>query len=179
MAVRNKRAVYTVQQLANVIGKSKNITKVYMQRLVQKGLATRLIRGKISFIDDDALIASQLVEPAYISLISALSFHKLIKQVPKNTECITTKNSLQYKNLGITYHKIPPTLFFGYEKYSKNGSYIFVATPEKALIDSVYLNLISKSTCKEILEKVDKKNMESYLSRFKGKGKKKLREWLI
>jgi predicted transcriptional regulator of viral defense system len=173
-ALASKRAVYSVQQLANLIGKPKKIAKVYMSRLVKKGLARKIHRGKISFVDDTYVIASQLFEPSYISLVSALVFHGVIQQIPKNIECVSPKNSRKYIKEGIIYHKIPRSLYYGYERYKKSGSYIFVADPEKATIDGIYLNLLPKNIVKDILNEVDKEKLKHYLSRYKGRGKKKL-----
>lgn len=178
-ALKSGRAVYSVQQFANLIQKPKAIAKVYLSRLVKKGLAKRLLRGKISFIEDDHVIASQLVEPSYISLLSALLFHGMVEQVPANLECVTPKNSIRYRHLGLVYHKIPASLLYGYKKYKKGMSYAFVADPEKAVIDGVYLNLMSKNTIAHIVNKIDKKRLMNYLNRFHARGKKKLEAYLL
>src|SRR3989344_748626 len=94
LSLESGRAVFSVQQLSNLIGKSRAVATVYSNRLVRKGLAFRVLKGKISFIDDDFIVATQLIEPSYISLDSALLFHGIITQVPKSVECVTTKNSL-------------------------------------------------------------------------------------
>ena len=179
MALKSNRAVYSIQQLANLIKKPKTIAKVYLSRLVEKGLAKKILRGKISFVDDEYVIASQLLEPCYISLSSALLFHEIIQQVPRDIECVSSKNSRRYIKQGITYHKIPPSLFYGYEKYSKGNSYIFVANPEKAVVDGVYLNLIPTNIIDDILNKLDKSKLKRYVSRFKGRGKGKLKRMLL
>ena len=119
--------MYSAQQLSNLVGKSKAISTVYSSRLVKKGLATKVMKGTISFVDDPFVIATQLVEPSYISLNSALLFHEIMQQVPKNIECVTTKNSLKYSNISAVYHKIPEGLFYGYERHNKANSYVFVA----------------------------------------------------
>lgn len=179
MALRSKRAVYSVQQLANLIRKPKRIAKVYLSRLVEKDLAKRVLRGKITFVDDDYVVATQLLEPSYVSLMSALLFHGLINQVPQQVECVSPKNSRRYLEHGVTYHKIPPSLFFGYEKYQKSNSYIFVADPEKAVIDGVYLDLLPVNILEDISDKLDKEKLKKFLSRFTGRGKKKLEAILL
>ncbi|NYZ74619.1 hypothetical protein H0O00_05725 [Candidatus Micrarchaeota archaeon] len=179
LALKSGRAVYTAQQLANLINKPKSIATVYVQRLVRKGLAKKIVRGKISFSEDDAVIAGQLVEPSYISFYSALAFHRLVKQVPRNTECATTKRSIRYGSLGIVYHRIPPSLFYGYERHAKALGYVFVAEAEKALVDSVYLNAIPRNLAKEISSGLDMAKLKGYIGRFKGRGRKKLERWLL
>lgn len=179
MALKSNRAVYSIQQLANLIKKPKKIAKVYLSRLVEKGLAKKILRGRISFVNDEYVIASQLLEPCYISLSSALLFHEMIQQVPRDIECVSPKNSRRYIEHGVVYHKIHPSLFYGYEKYSKSNSYIFVADPEKAVIDGVYLNLLPANILDDILNKLDKGKLKKYISRFKGRGKEKLRRVLL
>lgn len=178
MALSSGRAVFSVQQLANLVGKQKSIAKVYANRLVKKGLAKQIVRGKISFVNDEFVIACQLIEPSYISCRSALLFHQLMQQVPSTVECASPKRSAKYEGLGITYHKIPPSLFFGYERHRKSGSYIFVADKEKALVDSVYLNCISRGDAREIAAGLDRGKLKEYAAKLDGRGKKKLKRWL-
>lgn len=173
-AIRSTRAVFTVQQLANLIAKSRAVATVYLNRLAKTGLAKKILRGKISFSDDDFIIATQLYEPSYISFASALSLHGLFSQIPVKIECVSTRNSRDYPALGIYYHKMPPSLFFGFERKKKGDSYIMLADREKAVLDMAYLNLLPLSFYKEISGKLDKKKLKEYVSRFSGKGKKKL-----
>ena len=112
MALKNNVSVYNVNEFANLIQKNNKVAIVYMNRLVRNNLATKPVNGKISFINDDFIMASQLIYPSYISTNSALLFHKLAQQVHGKVECVTTINSINYNKLGISYHKIKPELFF-------------------------------------------------------------------
>ena len=178
LALGSRRAVFSIQQLANLTSKPREIARVYASRLVKKGLAIRLVRGKISFVDDDYVVATQMVEPSYVSLSSALLFHGLTTQMPAYMECVTPRNSRRYAGLGVVYHKIQPSLMFGYEAHKKSGSYAFVADPEKALLDSAYLSA-ETTLLDELLDKVDRKRLECYVLRFHGRGRKKLERWLM
>lgn len=181
-AIASGRAVFSVQELSNLTGKKRAVATVYLSRFVKNKLAKRIKKGKITFIDDDFVIATQLVEPSYVSLNSALIFHGIIKQVPRSIECVTTKNSLNYEKLGIRYHKIPEGLFFGYTREQKGSSYVFVAEAEKALLDGLYLNLYSK---KELalnlaqIENINKIRLIAFLHQFKGRGSKKMRKVIL
>ncbi len=168
------RAVYSVQQLSNLIGKPRAVSTVYLSRLVKKKLAIRVMKGTISFVDDPFVIATQLVEPSYISLDSALLFHRLTQQVPNRIECVTSKNSMRYESIGVTYHKIPEALFFGYRRHSKANSYVFVAEPEKAIIDGIYLNLYENKDLDELVPKVNGTRLLELANRFGGRGSKKI-----
>ena len=175
MAIASGRAVFSVQQLSNLIGKRRAIATVYMSRLVRKGMASRLLRGRIAFGGDDFVIATQLVEPSYVSLDSALMLHGITKQVTRAVECVTTTNSVRYKRLGIAYHKIPGGLFFGYARQSRGNSYVFVAEPQKALVDGLYLNRYSEGRFAELAEGLDFGGIAGMLKRFNGRGGIRLR----
>jgi predicted transcriptional regulator of viral defense system len=168
------RAVFSVQQFSNLIRKPRAIATVYMARLVDNKMAERLLRGKISFVEDDFVIATQMVEPSYISLDSALLFSGIKKQITSSVECVTTKNSIKYGNLAIVYHKIPGKLFFGYKRYKRSNSYIFVAEPAKALIDGLYLGIYSKKDIEEFADAAGIMRLEELASAYRGYGSKKI-----
>ncbi len=168
------KAVITPAEIANILGKPKNIGSVYAARLVKKGLARRLLRGKLSLVDDDFAIASQLINPAYISLDSALLFHGVIQQITKGIECVTTVNSIKLERLGIVYHKIPPSLFYGYNRVERGQSFAFMAEPEKALIDGIYLGAYTKEKLSEYSSNVSKKRLLELARRYKGYGSRNI-----
>lgn len=178
-AIKSQRAVFTITQLSHLIGKPKNITRVYFNRLVNKKLAIRLARGKISFSDDEFVIAGQLIEPSYISLFSALNLNQTIQQMPRAVFCVCTKNTIKFTELGIEYHKISPKLFYGFKRVKRGSSHSLVADSEKALIDLVYLNLIGKSSARELAGELDKEKLKEYIYRFSGNGRVKLEKWLL
>lgn len=173
-ALNAGKAVITPAEIANILGKPRNIGTVYAARLVKKGLARRLLRGKLSLVDDDFAIASQLVNPAYISLDSALLFHGVIQQVPKEIECVTTVNSIRLEKLGIVYHKIPPSLFYGYKRIERGQSYAFMAEPEKALIDGIYIGSYTKDRLSEYSSKVSKNRLLELASMYRGYGSRNI-----
>lgn len=175
MALSSGRAVYTVQQLSNLIGKSLSNSRVYFSRLVDKGFAFRLLRGKITFVQNDYVIGTQLVEPSYISFDSALLFHDLTMQVPRNLQLATTVNSITYQELGLEYHRIPSNLFWGYERVAAEGSYMMVASAQKALIDGYYLNMYSLENLLEYGRGLDFSEVLKPMELFSGKGSKKIR----
>ena len=79
-------------------------------------------------------------------------------------------------DLGLEYHKIPPGLMFGYERHAINGSYCFVATVEKALLDGFYLNYFSSDDLRSYMGNKKMREFKSFLEIFSGKGKLKLLE---
>ncbi len=174
-ALKSGRAVYTPQQLSHLTGKSVESARVYMSRLVAKNLAQKVMRGRISFTDNDYVVATQLIEPAYVSLDTALLFHGISKQVTKYIETVTTVNSKLFEGLGINYHKIDPALFFGYERHLMGQSYAFISTPEKAIIDGLYLRIYSASQVKEYEDSLDIVQLKGIIGKIDSKYSKRLK----
>ncbi|MCD6244592.1 MAG: hypothetical protein J7J65_05090 [Candidatus Korarchaeota archaeon] len=130
------KAVFNMAQLSNILGIPRNHAKVYASRLVERGWAWRPMRGVIALTRDEFIVATQLIEPSYISMHSALYLLGLVDQVPSRIECVTTRYSIEVS--GIRYRRVVPRLFFGYRRVDRAGSYVFVALPEKALLDMIY-----------------------------------------
>ena len=88
------------------------------------------------------LVANRLLPASYVSLQSALAYYGLIPEhVPVTTSVTTARPTHRETPLGIfDYRRIQVDFFDGYrlaDLGEKQRS--FVATPEKALLDAVYL----------------------------------------
>ena len=119
-------------------------------RWVKKGYLMKLRRGQYAFResaqdpDFPLLVAGQIVSPSYLSLQYALAHYGMI---PNDGEIqytsVTTQKPAVYENaLGsYSYRSIAPHLYFGYQPYSLgDGRTFMLATPEKALLDTLYLH---------------------------------------
>jgi predicted transcriptional regulator of viral defense system len=115
---------------------------VSLARLRAAGVLLRLRRGLWAFRDRvDPLALPELVTapfPAYVSLQSALYLHGMISQVPAVTYAVTLARTRRFATpLGtVSVHHVQPGFFFGYEHVGRAGR---LATPEKALVDFLYL----------------------------------------
>ncbi|MFA4891166.1 MAG: hypothetical protein WC604_02335 [Candidatus Gracilibacteria bacterium] len=80
-----------------------------------------------------------MVSPSYHSMESVLSLYGIIPEGTVAYTLITSKKTQKYSNeFGtFSYRHLPPSLFFGVGK-REDGA--FMATPEKALLDYLYLN---------------------------------------
>ena len=172
------RSVFTTSQLVNLLGVSDGMARLYLSRLVKKGMAVRIRRGYISFSRNDYIIATQLLEPSYVSLDSALLFHGIIQQVPNKVQAVTTINSLNLSSEGIEYHKINPGLFFGYERIRTENSYFLVANPEKALIDGFYLNIFDEEFLVEHSMGLEYAKIRERLLKYRGIKSRRIKEVL-
>ncbi|MFA5763228.1 MAG: hypothetical protein WC915_00260 [archaeon] len=159
-----EKLVLSKKEFSNIIGKSLSTTRVYVHRMKKKNLL-KVIRGKLIFTENEFVIASQLIEPSYISLHSSLYLNNKIMQVPKKIECVNTKNTILENTF--EYYKIHPKLFFAFKKIRLSGSWAFVAEPEKALIDGIYLKRISEELVLELLPVMRKNVLKDILLRIK------------
>lgn len=169
------RAVYNANQLSNLISKNKKITSVYISRLINKKLVSKIQKGTISTTNNDLIIATQLIEPSYISLNSALLFHNLLTQIPKNTECVTTINSRYIKSEKIYYHKTNPKYYFGFKKYKIENSYAFIADPEKAILDGLYYKKYNFDYLLEMRSKINYYKLKKYSKLYNNKIKEMIK----
>lgn len=122
-------------------------------RWVKQGLLLRLRQEWYAFPDmlqvpDFArFVAERIYKPSYISLHSALSFYGMIPEAVMRITSVTTLKTASFENdfAQYSYQSVKPALFFGYEPMTidmgpGNAPRAYMlATPEKALIDLLYL----------------------------------------
>ena len=81
-------------------------------------------------------IANLLVPTSYISLETALNHYGILSQFPRNITSVTPGKTKSFnRDLEYTYTHLQPILFHSY----KNVNNVLMATPEKAVIDYLYL----------------------------------------
>ncbi|HHR85991.1 MAG TPA: hypothetical protein ENL23_06555 [Candidatus Acetothermia bacterium] len=140
-------AVFTTRQIAALRGGSLSATSQALARMEQRGLVQKVTRGVWCIPDDPRFSRYSLVpllaggHRAYVSLISALHLHGLIEQIPEIVYAVTTGHTRVRKtSIGTySYHRIQPHFFAGFDWYGDKQDFL-VATPEKALVDSLYLS---------------------------------------
>jgi len=87
------------------------------------------------------LVANRMVRPSYVSLQAALAYYGLIPDVTPVVTAVTTGRPGRWETpLGaFIFRHLQIDLFFGYRVLDLGDQQAFVATPEKALLDLVYL----------------------------------------
>jgi predicted transcriptional regulator of viral defense system len=134
------------------------------------------------------LVANHLVRGSYVSLQSALSHYGLIPEgVPVTTSVTTGRPGNWRTPLGIyDFRHIQADLLTGYRRIPvAAGQEAFVATPEKALLDLIYLEpgADDPSYLGELrLQHLDRTDLESLASQAAAAGRPKLvraAEWII
>ena len=168
-----------------------NFDRTNLFRWVKKGYLTKLRNEYYAFSeyrqipDFQLLIANKIYNPSYISLHSALSFYGMIPEMVVQTTSVSTLKTARFTNgFGeFSYNTIKEELFFGYEsKVLKDNRSIFFATPEKALLDLLYLYPFYNSPDDIenlrlddyfMKEEIDIERLKKYLELFKNKALEK------
>ncbi|MCL4388695.1 hypothetical protein M1408_02620 [Candidatus Marsarchaeota archaeon] len=149
LAAHNKR-VFSINDAAKAMGKSKR----YASKLLSANKEVeRIERGKYYIKSGNTgiyEIASQIVFPSYVSGFAALRYYSLVEQEVVKYTVVTIKRHKSLKVAGATIEFVtfPKSRFFGYNK--RSGAYI--ATVEKAIVDSLYLRSPPYSYVSEALD---------------------------
>ena len=127
----------------------KDFDRNNLTRWCRKGLLVKLRNLYYAFpecrqmLDFARYVANRIYTPSYISLHSALSFYGMIPEEVVQVTSVTTLKTAKFENDFGTFHyqNVKTPLYFGYEiKTMQNGRGLLFATPEKALLDLLYLN---------------------------------------
>jgi len=87
-------------------------------------------------------VSNKIYCPSYISLHSALAFYGIIPEAIVQTTAVSSLKKANFENLfgSFSYQQILPELMFGSEqKTFLNKQSLVFATPEKAILDLLYL----------------------------------------
>lgn len=114
----------------------------------KKGYIIRLRNGFYAFAaqankeQDLFVVANKIYEPSYISLESALSWHGIIPEGVYTVESVSTRKTSTFNTpiARLNYHTIKAELFFGYDIHPSEKGSFRMASPEKAILDYLYLN---------------------------------------
>ncbi len=141
--------VFNLKKVKEITGKDSNYAKLLVYRLRKDNLIFRIEKDKYTIKKDPLIVASNMIWPSYISCWSALRYHNLTEQLPQAIFIVTTRarkeREVTFNDIKIIFIKVKPRYFFGYTKERYQDFDIFIAEPEKALIDSALFKKVSFS----------------------------------
>jgi len=141
------RPVFSTREISALCGSSLSSASQALGRLEKEDLLTRAARGIWCVTTDPRFTPFQLVpflagnHQAYISFFSALHLHGMIEQIPQVIYAATTAHTLRRTTpVGtFSFHRLSPRFFSGYDWY-RGGRSFLIASPEKSLVDCLYLS---------------------------------------
>lgn len=134
----------TTADAAVALGLTVTAASQALRRLAAAGLVTPVRKGLWALRESpDALTLADYVtmpHPSYVSLQSALYLHGMIDQIPAATYLVSLGRSARLRTKVGPYsvHQVAPALFGGAVLDPRTG--VRLATPEKALVDFLYLS---------------------------------------
>lgn len=168
----NGMPVFRLDDAVKILKNSRGYVRLFLHRSVKSNLIGRVERGLyyLKGSSNEYEIASHILYPSYISMVSALHYYGLTTQIPNIVYVISPKRHKTIKNVmgfDIVFRKISSHMLFGYHKES-NGN-IFIADKEKAIVDIFYFKDVNDLDY-SILEKparidVDKLALYAEMSR--------------
>ncbi len=149
-------AAFTTRDAATLLEVSISAAAKLLERLAVVGLVVRVMRGRWVIPDKfNRLCLPEFVagQPAYVSLQSALSYHGMIDQIPSAVYGMTCgRGGHVVTPLGqVSLHHVQPDFFTGYDTPTEI-SWLKIATPEKAIVDILYLRMTSLGDFKGLPE---------------------------
>ena len=134
--------------ISQVLLWEKDFDRNNLTRWCRKGMLVKLRNQHYAFTeyrqvpDFSRYVANRIYMPSYISLHSAFSFYGMIPEEVVQFTSVTTLKTAKFENAFGTFHyqNVKSPLYFGYGmKKLQNGRCMLMATPEKALLDFLYL----------------------------------------
>jgi predicted transcriptional regulator of viral defense system len=140
------RLYFGYEEIARALKISPASARVSATRYVRLGLLMRLKRNiyvlkerwQTASREERFALANLGQTPSYISLLTALDYHEITTQVQRGLiESVAVKRTKELSLNGSVFRftKISRALYFGFARQQE----FFIATPEKALLDAVYL----------------------------------------
>lgn len=176
--LKSGRKFYKMADFMKFSGLNYTACRTTAYRLIKRGLLIRI--GKelfgnmlVNFSPEEA--ACQAYPPSYLSCEYALSRHGVIDQMPVTLTAVTLRRSKRARvgQVGVDYRHLRKNLFWGYVQEGES----FIAEPEKALLDWLYLIGERTPALDEInWEQIDKTKLKSYAMKFKKDVQKAVRQ---
>lgn len=143
-----KMPYFDLQTLLCLVKEEKTQLLTQLYQWSQRGLIISLKRGWYALSDSyrqgslsPLVLANQLYHPSYLSTYWALSYYGVIPEKVTRYTSVTTRVTRSFENhFGLfVYSSIKKKLFWGFESKKIGGENIWIAFPEKALLDLLYL----------------------------------------
>lgn len=146
--LRMGRPIVTTAEAATRWRVEEGTARRRLRSIAEAGLGRRLRRGLWTLDPEvDPFVVPPFLTaplPAYVSFSSALRRHGLIEQIPRQVSIASLDRSRRIVTSVGTYavHHLASEVFGGFQGSQDAG---YVATPEKAIFDSVYIRAAAGS----------------------------------
>lgn len=159
----SKIPVFSLSDLNQIIN-NRAYAKKFLKRELERNIIFKIKKNAYTVHQDPFIVSTFLIKPSYISSVSALSYHRLITQIPNEVFCATAKKAVKANFISkITFFHT--NYFFGFKAEDYGGFKILIGDPEKAIIDS--FSVVPVSIFEEAFESINETKMIGYLKKIK------------
>lgn len=172
------------EDIARALDITPESAKVSANRYVKQGLLVRVKRNiyvlkekwKVLDREETFILANLGQVPSYISLMTALDHYEITTQMQRDfIESVAVKRTkaIEVEDRTFNYTKISTHLYFGFERAKD----CFIATPEKAFLDALYLMSLGRynfDVASIDLSKFDHDGIKRSIKKYPSKTKKLL-----
>jgi len=149
-----KKLYFSTDDIATALTISKASARVTASRYTRSDFITRIKRdvyiltNRIPFLSEEEQfqLANLIETPSYISLTSALAYYNLTTQQPRQfveSIALKRKKHVLVGEIEFSYTLIKESMYNGFELNNQ----FFIARPEKALADCIYLTSLKRYNC--------------------------------
>lgn len=156
------RPLFTLNDAERALGLKRASLREKLSRLSRRDGLHRIERGKYTVHEDPMVYATYVETPSYLSLWSGLRFHQLTTQQPARVQVITARNRADLE--AISFYRSDDLFGFGKEHYDQFE--VFVADPERLLVDCLSRKHVPVSALTELVDVVDPDRAADYANRF-------------
>jgi len=183
-----QKIYFGYEDIARVLDISFDSARVEAARFVKYGLVLRIKRNiyvlrevwdNISK-EDRYLLANIIQVPSYISLMTALDYYRITTQLQRDffeSICVKRTREISFEGVMFNYTKINLRLYFGFTKVK----HFFIATPEKAFLDVIYLKSLGRYKFDETsidYSKFNFDNLKKLIKKFPRKTQEAIKEYV-
>lgn len=148
----HRSPIFTTENVAKAAKVRSEVASRYLSRQAKNDVIMRITRGiwadsRHPDFSPYAVVPYLLRVPTtlsrgYVSLLSALSLHRMIEQIPRSIQVVSDMQRRPLRTPAGTYefHRMDSNLVGGSAPHGQFGNFE-VATPAKAIFDTLYLSV--------------------------------------
>src|SRR3989338_7946788 len=155
LQILQRYPLFTENDVAKILKTTPTYVRTRLYRLHAQHYIYRIEKGKYSCHEDPLMYATYIATPSYFSLCTALRYHNLTPQQPVNLSVMTAVPRKKIVLGNTTIFFVKSKHVFGYTKQRYNDIDIFMAEPEKAIVDC----LLYKVPLNYVREALDEENI--------------------
>lgn len=158
-------------------------TKYFLEANTRRGIFIRVKRGLYALknnFPNEEITANILYKPSYISLEYALAKYDILPEMVQTITSVTTKptRTFEIHKKIFLYYTIKRQAYTGYIPIKIGVHTVFIAEPEKALVDYLYFISLGKKSYNDRLNvtRLDRKKILYYAKLYRRPSMMKLIE---